>query len=150
MKLKDNAPISTAERAQLRSDARDVRATAERKMLTLDWYEEKQETAFATDQFELGCWLFYFSRRIGLEGPDGLKARIECAERLFMSGICNPGYDFFTVFNFGERQFDTIFEMGDAELVVDALRKLIPKDRTGRLAQAFEHFGWRLEQAKAA
>lgn len=150
MKLIEKAPISPAERAQLRTDARNIRAAAERKGVTLNRDEEQCETATARDFFELGCWLYFFSRRIGKMGSEGLATRAQCALRLFQAGIFSPGYRFFTVFDFGERQFDTIFEMGDAELVVDALRAQLVADDTGRLAQAFLHFGWSLEAAKAA
>jgi hypothetical protein len=79
-----------------------------------------------------------------LEGAEGLKSRIDCARRIFLSGINNPGYDFFTVFDFGERQFDSIFEMGDAEQVIEAIRLLIPGDKSGNIAKAFANFGWPL------
>lgn len=62
--------------------------------------------------------------------------------RIFLAGFNNPCYDFFTVFDFGERQFDGIFEEGDAEEVIDGLRKEIPLDSSGQIATAFEYFGW--------
>ena len=116
------APLNTAELSTLWRDARNVRATAERKGVTLDACEERRETYIAQNFFEIGCWLFYYSKRVGLAGKEGLKARIDCAIRLKKAGIENPGYDFFTVFDFGERTFDTIFEMGDSHQVVNALK----------------------------
>jgi hypothetical protein len=87
----------------------------------------------------LGCWLFYYSRRIYSESVD---TRIDCARRIFIEGIANPGYRFFTVFDFGERQFDTLFEMGDAEQVVDGLRRFLYSDSNGNLSAAFRQMGW--------
>lgn len=142
MKIDEKAPIAAAKRKQLRADARSIAATANRKGISLDAYEQRREATAARDNFELGCWMYYFSRRVGREGTEGLADRIQCAHRLFVTGIANPEYDFFTVFDFGECQFDTIFEMGDADQVVDALRKLIPEDRTSNLVQAFNHHGW--------
>lgn len=110
----------------------------------LDPHEEAQETAAAKRHFDLGGWLYYYSRRIYLEGEEGLKHRVDCAKRIFLAGINSPGYRFFTVFDFGERQFDTIFEMGDADQVISSLRDLVKQDRTGNIGQAFAYHGWPL------
>lgn len=133
------APISAAERKQLKADLANLRATAERKGTTLDDWEERSERKAGERHFELGCWLYHYRRRISSEG---LETRIDCARRIFVEGIFNPGYQFFTAFDFGERQFDTLFEMGDAEEVIDGLRKFIDKDSTGNLAKAFAYMGW--------
>lgn len=127
-------PLRSSQFAQLRADAQNIRAAAQRKQVTLDDWDAAQETQAAKSHFDLGCWLFYYSRRVGLE--DGLKHRIDCARRIFLADIQNPGYMFFTVFDFGERQFDTIFEMGDADQVLDALRHLAHQDSSGRLLKA--------------
>ena len=133
------APISAAERKQLKADIANLRATAARKGSTLDTWEERRETEAGKQYFELGCWLYYYNRRIYSEGTE---TRIDCARRIFIAGITNPGYRFFTAFDFGERQFDTLFEMGDGEEVVAGLRKFINKDRTGNLAATFKGMGW--------
>lgn len=143
------APLTVVELARLRADAKDIRATAQRKNVTLDAWEERQETAVAREYFDLGCWLYYYNRRVSLGGTDGLKNRIDCARRIFLAGLNNPGYGFFTVFDFGERQFDTIFEMGDAKQVISGLRELLCHDQTDRLAKAFEYFGWPLDAMAA-
>lgn len=134
------APISDAERKQLKADVANLRDAATRKGVTLDAWEERSERTAGKIHFELGCWLFYYHRRIGRQ--DGLADRIDCARRIFAEGIHNPGYQFFTAFNFGERQFDTIFEMGDADLVINGLRKHLKSDSAGTLASAFQNFGW--------
>lgn len=144
------APILEVARQRLQADARDIRGAAKRKDVTLDSHDEQVETAAARDHFELGCWLYHYSLRVGNTGPDGLAARIDCAKRLFLAGIASPHYDFFTIFDFGERQFDTIFEMGDADAVIDALRASIPDDATGRIEKAFAYHGWPIEILKAA
>ncbi|NMG28430.1 hypothetical protein [Aromatoleum evansii] len=136
------APLSARERAQLQRDAADVRATAQRKGLTLDAWEEREESAIAREHFELGCWLYWYQHQVYREGKDGLQARIECAERIFLAGFTNPKYKFFTVFDFGERQFDTIFEMGDSAQVLEGLRERLKKDKSGKIAEAFTYFGW--------
>lgn len=137
------APISTAQRAQLRRDLDDLRGTAARKGTTLDRWEEVNETNAGNKHFELGCWLYYYNRRIGTEG---LATRVDCARRIFQAGFTHLGYEFFTAFDFGERQFDTLFEMGDGKDVIAELRKLIPKDTTGNLVKAFAYMGWPIDE----
>jgi len=136
------APINKASRTQLVTDTRNIRAAANRKQVTLDAWEESRERAAAEQHFELGCWLYYYSKRIGKPGPQGLQDRINCACLLFMSGFTRPGYQFFTIFSFGERQFDAIFEMGDAKEVIEGLRIMLPNDKSGMLDKAFDYFGW--------
>ncbi|PND71125.1 hypothetical protein, partial [Escherichia coli] len=66
-------PISESELARLRANARDIPATARRRNTTLDAWDLRSERAAAEKHFALGCWLFYYSRRIFLTGPEGLK-----------------------------------------------------------------------------
>jgi hypothetical protein len=143
-KMPKTAPISKAERAQLHSDAADLQGTAKRKGVTLNRYEEAREKLVASKHFELGCWLFRFTKLRGLPPAQYLSERIDLVTRLFLAGFNNPSYDFFTVFDFGERQFDGIFEDGDSKDVLEGLRSNIPLDTTGMLVTAFEYFGWPL------
>jgi hypothetical protein len=138
-------PLGEAELARLRADARDIPGTAKRRNTTLDAWDLRSERAAAEKHFALGCWLFYYSRRIFLSGPKGLKHRIDCARRIFEAGLSNPGYAFFTVFEFGDREFDTIFEMGDSAQVLDGLRKLARKSQHNAIKDAFAEMGWQLE-----
>ncbi len=140
-------PLSAKELAQLRTDAKNIREVANRKGTTLDTWEESREREAATNAFDLGCWLFYYSRRIYRPGPEGLMHRVDCARRIFESGIFNPGYQFFTIFDFGERQFDTIFEMGDSNQVIENLREVVRHEHSIKLAEAFRYFGWPLDIA---
>lgn len=59
-----------------------------------------------------------------------------------LSGFNNPEYGFHTVFDFGERQFDDIFEQGDSKAVIAGLRSKIATDKTGLIASSFAYFGW--------
>lgn len=136
------APLSAQDRKQLIIDAANVRATAVRKSIVMDAWDEIEETAAAKQHFELGCWLFYYSNRISQTDDEGFESRVDCMHRLCKAGINNPGYKFFTVFNFGERQFDTLVEMGDADAVISRVRSFIPGDKTGNIRRTFEHMGW--------
>jgi hypothetical protein len=143
--IRAKAPIPIVVRNQLMQDAKNIKATAVRKQVTLRPIEEVAERRMAQKHFELGCWLHYYSSKVGLDSEAGFKARVECAMRLFLSDIASPSYGFFTVFDFGERQFDSIFEMGDAGEVIDRLRYAIQTDSSGLIEKAFGHYGWALE-----
>lgn len=140
--LPKKAPINKTERQQLNRDADNIKAAANRKQVTLDKYEEIAESRAAKNHFELGCWLYRFTKLRGLPAEQYLQERVNILLRLFLAGIFSPAYDFFTVFDFGERQFDTIFEEGDSDAVVAALRRHLPLDQTGKLKKAFEYNGW--------
>lgn len=142
------APLSAAQLAQLRADANDIWGAAARKGTTLDRWEHSDESRAAKAHFALGTWLFYYSKRISQ--PDALKDRIDCARRIFEAGIERIGYKFFTVFDFGERHFDTLVEMGDADEVLDGLREIAHKSRNENLLKAFAYMGWSLERKQQA
>ncbi|ANJ76483.1 hypothetical protein PQH03_28665 [Ralstonia insidiosa] len=141
-----NAPISARQRAMLERDARDLYGAAKRKGTTLDRWEHASEAPAAQEHFELGCWLYYFTQRFR-SGKDDLDLRIDIVRRLFLAGLYNPGYMFFTVFDFGERQFDSIFEQGDAEQVKEGLRAYVADDR---IRKGFEQCGWSSEGVQPA
>jgi hypothetical protein len=128
------------------SDADDLYATAKRKGNTLDRWDHGIEAPAAREQFELGCWLFHYTTRYRTT-QDTLDLRVDIVRRLFQAGLYAPAYMFFTVFDFGERQFDSIFEQGDAEHVIEGLRASLSNDEVRR---GFEYYGWPLEGAQAA
>ena len=146
----DKAPISETVRRRLQSDAANLPAAAARKQVTLHQFELSKERLAAQTNFELGCWLHYYSQRVSMPTEKGFDARVDCLKRLIMADQRRPGYDYFTVFDFGERQYDAIFEMGDAQEVIDKLRESIPQDTTGRIAEAFRQFGWPIEGSTQA
>ncbi|WP_196493113.1 hypothetical protein [Burkholderia territorii] len=133
------APLTAAQRAKLQRDSANLHRTAKRKGITMDEWDHRLESAAARDHFELGCWLYYYTTI-----PDTLQNRIDCARRMFDAGISSPGYQFFTVFEFGERQFDSLFEQGDAEEVIEGLRKFV--GTSGGVRQAFEYHGWPVQK----
>lgn len=138
----EKAPISPTQRTMLRRDLDNIRATADRKQVTLDRWDEADESKAGREHFELGCWLFYYSDKI--YKPENIQARIDCARRIYSAGFTHLGYEFFTVFNFGERQYDTLVECGDADEVIAALRALIATDTTRNLRRAFEYNNWQV------
>lgn len=139
----EKAPIPASLRAQFARDCSSVEAilaTAARKGNTCDWSEAGREKEAADRHFELGCWLHYYAPRV--YRPENLQDRIDCVRRCFEAGITNPGYDFHSVFGFGERQFDTCFEMGDGDKVRAALEEIARAAPGGAVAQGVRAMGW--------
>jgi hypothetical protein len=117
------APITKEQRTMLKSRLVDVKKTAaDLGDAILSNYEYKTEQAIGKQQFELGCWLFWLSEKVYIHGRKGLPYRALCMALLEEQGII-PGYDFYTVFRFGERHYDTLFEMGDAKDVKDLSKR---------------------------
>lgn len=134
----DKAPISKKERDMLLADRKNIKGAAQRKNITLDAWDEEQESAAAKYNFELGCWLY-----LAAQNPDApLEDRAEFLRRIFISGFARLGYEFFTIFNFGERQFDSLLEQGDGDQIIDILRSEIPADKTEGIKRAFDYHGW--------
>lgn len=82
-------------------------------------------------------------------GPVGLTARIACAQHIFSAKSQGSAvtlrdlasYRAYTAFDFGAREFDTLFEMFDGSEVRQALEKLARTDAS--VAQAIERdMGW--------
>lgn len=138
------APLPPEQLNQLKIDAKDVMAVAKRKNVMMDKWDERIESYHAKKDFVLGCWLFYYSSRI--YKTDGLADRIDCLRRIFEAGFNTIHYEFFSVFEFGERHFDTLLEMGDAKEVIDGVRKRINDSREGQnIREAFQYMGWPIE-----
>ena len=140
----DLPPLAESEIQKLRYDSTRILTTARNKDIDISRDEMEIETQAAESHFELGCWLFYYSKRIHRVGASGLMDRIDCARRIFEAGIKEPFYDFHTVFDFGDRQFRTLFSIGDGEQVINALRSLAQDNPDGGVAAAFTYFGWPL------
>lgn len=135
-----SAPIAERERAQLRRDIHEANivACAKRQGKEADYRTLMDEARQGAYHFELGCWLYYYSR---LVSSQGVWARIDCVRRLLLSDYPSfgPSYDFFTVFDFGERQFDACFEMGDS---ADVVRSLIGLRGIPAADKKFAEAGW--------
>jgi len=142
--LMGRAPISQRLRTQFERDSRSVEsllAAAERKGYTqMSRWEAEEEYRTARTHFELGCWLAHYADRLSREANP--QVRIDCVRRIWESDITNPGYRFFTIFGFGERNFDTCFEMGDGDKVAAALKAMAIEDPTGPIAAGVRAFGW--------
>jgi hypothetical protein len=145
-----HAPLTKEQVQQLRADAKNVAATAVRKGLLVHRSDLLSEKQAAAEHFDLGCWLFHYSTRVGGSGPTGTKDRIDCVRRLWDAGIKSPSYEFHSVFDFGERQFDSCFEMGDDDQVAAGLISAALERPHSQLADIVRGWGWAPRPALAA
>ncbi len=108
-----------------------------------DAYSMERERRFAARHCAFAIKLKSLAR-----GND-LRSRIACAKHIFSS--CGSeggphfedvtgGYVAFSLFRFGPRQFDSLFEMGDGDEVRAALERLALRDPV--VAQNCERMGW--------
>lgn len=137
------APLNKEMRDQLLRDSADILGAAARHGDDLTAVDVATEQRMAQEHFELGCWLF-FHRNRRISNPDGVWSRIDCLRRIIQSGISNPGYSFHSVFRFGERDFDTLFEMGDSAQVIHALRPMAKAHPDEVFGRFFKEHGWPL------
>lgn len=109
--ITDGAPITITERVELRRNARDVARTAVWKGFACDPMHAETVGKLAQEYFDLGCWLYYYSKRLDVQ--DNLAERVDCAWRLFDAGISDPGDNFLIIFGFGRRHFAALFKDGN-------------------------------------
>lgn len=148
--LSSAAPIPQRSRDQFKSDACSVdavMAAAKRAGNVCDRWEARDEFDKAAAHFELGCWLHYYAGRV--YDPQHRQDRIDCIRRIWEAGIHDVGYSFYSVFGFGERHFDTCFEMGDGQEVADALKQMARKAPDGPIAAGVKAMGWSTGDAAA-
>lgn len=112
------APISERDRAMLRRRLSDLPAEARRRGTTLDAWDLRQEQDAGRTHFEVGAWLWWAQRRGSRLTLDD-RARVVFA--VLASGLTELGYQFFTAFGSGERDWDSFFEMNDGADLVDAV-----------------------------
>lgn len=136
------APISDAQRRMLHRRLNDLHATAKRKGCTLSSWEHANEKIAGELYFEVGAWGYWSSlRRSRLSVQD--RARVSFA--IFAAGLTHIGYEFYTSFDFGERDFDAFYEMGDSKEVIDALADLVRLSGHAVAAQGMRQLGWSTE-----
>ncbi len=136
------APISDAQRRMLHRRLSDLHATAKRKGYTLSSWEHANEKIAGELYFEVGAWGYWSSlRRYRLSVQD--RARVSFA--ILAAGLTHIGYEFHTCFDFGERDFDAFYEMGDADQVIDALADLVRLSGHAVAAQGMRQLGWSIE-----
>lgn len=125
----------------------DVLVHARSEQLTAG--QIRSEQAFCRHHLEFLVRLqnLHVAEQTAREG-EGLRARIALAAHIFSSDRGRSAvtisdlreYRAHTVFNFGDRQFDRIFECGDGDQVRDALEQMAELDPV--VAESCRAMGW--------
>lgn len=136
------APISERDRAMLRRRLADLPAEARRRGTTLDTWDLRIEQTAGRIHFEVGAWLWWAQRRGDRLTLDD-RARVVFA--VLTSGLTTIGYEFFTAFEAGERDWDSFFEQGDGNEVVQAVSDLVRATGHPVAISGLQANGWHRE-----
>lgn len=133
------APLTAQTLSYLWSGAAAVDVCASRKGISRTPDQLRQDQTLAAEQFELGCWLHFYSLRV--LDPQMTAFRIDCLRRILLSDLndCSPGNGFHAVFDFSQREFEAILEMGD---VTDVLQAIAPLQTLPSIRRKLEQAGW--------
>jgi hypothetical protein len=134
------------EKQKLRAAIRDMAGTISAKgnAMLLPWMLNRNQEV-CNRHFDTLCKLKGLMPDIYKEGDIGFKARVEFLKTVWVAGIYKQviSYQFFDVFDIGERQYDTCYEMGDGEAVTnDLVRQAESNPKLMSAAVAIYGDGW--------
>lgn len=133
------APIGPAQRAMLKRRLANLDATARRRGTTLDAWERAAEAHAGRIHFEVGAWGWWSQqRRDALTLHD--RARVVFA--VLASGLTTVEYEFFTAFQFSERDWDAFFEMHDGSELVQAVSDIVHHSGHATALAGLQANGW--------
>lgn len=135
------APITARQRTMLRKRLANIEATARARGVTLDAWDKYTEEDAGRTHFELGAWLWWAAHH-GVVNSGCVETRAHVVHMILASGKSDIGYEFYTVFEFGERDFDSFFEYGDGLDVVMAVRRLVFESGNPTAITALREAGW--------
>lgn len=138
--LLEPAPITDGQRRRFGHNLAHLADVAARKGVHVPRADLEREYRAGRADFELGCWLYFYSRYI--HHPAATQARIDCLRRLLAAGVTCLDRPLLLAFDIGPRQFDSLLLGDDAELVMAGVRAFIPDETTGNLAKAITWLGW--------
>ena len=141
------APLSHTARKAISKDITNFKSVAKAKGQAVDTWEAHYEQRVTEDHFELTCWLKWFMATQARR--DCVATRAMIVFLIFENGIKRIAYEFHTITDFGERQFDNIFESGDSSDVLVQLNRLVSAFG-GELSKAgLANYGWEREPEPA-
>lgn len=133
------APITVAQRAALQRRLCNLPKVAARRGTTLDDCDRRREEREGRAHFEVGAWGWWASRR---RASLTLEDRANVVFAVLTSGRTCVDYEFFTAFEFGERDFDAYFEQGDSEHLVDAIAAKVYASGNAVALEGLRANGW--------
>jgi hypothetical protein len=116
--------LSNIEKAKLRAAIKDMKGTiAAQGNAPLCEREMRRNTELCTEHFTVLCKLKALLPQITRQDELGFQARVEFLRTVWLAGIIHEikTFAFYDVFQVGDREYDTCFEMNDSDKVMDAL-----------------------------
>lgn len=116
--------LSNTEKTKLRAAAKNMKATiAAQGNAPLSEGEMRRNSELCLKHFSVLCKLKALLPQIKRQDQHGLEARVEFVRTIWLAGILREvkEFAFYDVFQVGDREYDTCFEMGDADEVMDAM-----------------------------
>lgn len=141
-------PLATFTVAGARVLLESIDRIAAGREMQVENREMAREQQFGLYNLDFLVKLHNLSLGIREQGPQGLKARIACARHIFTAMDQGStvslddirSYRAHTVFCFGDRDFDTLFEMNDGDQVKASLMELA--EESASVKDACRKIGW--------
>jgi len=133
------APIGPAQRAMLMRRLANLDAIARRRGTTLDAWDRANEERAGQIYFEVGAWGWWSQQR---RDSLSLNDRANVVFAVLASGLTSVGYEFFTAFEFSERDWDSFFEMHDGSELVQAVSDIVHRSGHATALVGLQANGW--------
>jgi len=140
-----HAPVSYKIRAQLERRLHNIHRIAKRD--GWDTHDVQFQQEQGQQNFELAMWCYWLSRR---RKSFTVSDRARLVLAVLSSGKTSIENEFLIVFNFSERSFDAIFEMGDGDEVVEAISHLVHASNDPVALKGLRSNGWDRATASTA
>jgi len=141
------APLSNTDRKAITKDIANIEVVARAKDYDCSASEARYDKRMAEDHFELTCWLKWFMTSQARR--DCVATRALIVFLIFENGLQGLAYEFHTITDFGERQFDDIFEKNDGGDVIVQLNRLVSAFGGERSKVGLAYYGWEREPEPA-
>jgi hypothetical protein len=147
--------LSNTEKSRLRAAIANMKGTVAAKgNAALSEHEIRHNTAQCTQHFTVLCRLKALLPQTRQETALGRDARVEFVKAIWLAGILSEvkSYAFYDIFDVGDREYDTCFEMGDGDQVMHALVLKTRRNKTLRAEAVtlYTDAGWARIEAEAA
>jgi hypothetical protein len=147
--------LSNTEKSRLRSAIADMKGSiAAKGNEPLSEFEMRRNTELCKKHFTTLCRLKALLPQTSKETALGREARVEFVKTIWLAGILSEvrNYAFYDIFDVGDRQYDTCFEMGDGTEVMHALVRKARRSKALRAeaVSLYSESDWRRYENEAA
>lgn len=147
--------LSNTEKSRLRAAIANMKgAIAAKGNEPLSEFEMRRNTALCTEHFTTLCRLKALLPQTSKETILGREARVEFIKTIWLAGIMSEvkDYAFYDIFDVGDREYDTCFEMGDGTQVMHALVRKTRRSKALRAeaVRLYSEADWTRYETEAA